>query len=351
MKLRTLVSAVVGLALTAAASGQNSKLSIGDNAPGLDIETWVKGEQVTLTPGNVYVVEFWATWCGPCKRSIPHLTALQKDHAEDGLTIIGVSYEETDLVAKFVKTQGAKMGYTVAVDRSEGTKRAWFDKASPKLEGIPAAFIVDRKGKIAYIGNPLSEDFEPTLEGVLSGRFDARLQRQAEPHLNAARNARKLKNWRNASKYYEDVIKLDSEVFAAVGLEKFEMILNDMDDKAQAYEYAKATLMNQHFASDAGALQMLATKIATDPKIEVAKRDLDAALEIAEASQRVAGATDPAALASVALVRYNRGEIDQAINLQKQAYFNAPSKRKPEFKRVLSIYQGAGERSASMSAR
>jgi thiol-disulfide isomerase/thioredoxin len=350
MKLRTLVGAVVGLAITVAASGQQ-RLSVGDAAPGLDIEKWVKGDQVTITPGEVYVIEFWATWCGPCKRSIPHLTELQKEYADEGLTIIGVSYEEADLVSRFVRGQGAKMGYTVAVDRSEATKRRWFDAANPKLGGIPAAFIVDRKGKIAYIGNPLQDDFETTLKSVMTGRFDAALQRQADPHLNAARNARKLKNWRNASKYYEDVIKLDSEVFAVVALEKFEMILNDMDDKTQAYEYARNTLMNQHFTSDAGALQMLATKISNDPKIDQSKRDLDAALEIAQASQRVAGTTDPAALASVALVRYTRGEVDQAIELQKQAYFNAPSKRKSEYKRVLSIYQGASERSAALAPR
>ena len=61
------------------------RLQIGDAAPELKVEKWVKGDPVTtFEKGKVYVVEFWATWCPPCIKSIPHLTELQKQYKEKG---------------------------------------------------------------------------------------------------------------------------------------------------------------------------------------------------------------------------------------------------------------------------
>jgi thiol-disulfide isomerase/thioredoxin len=65
---------------------------------------------------QTYVVEFWATWCGPCRVSIPHLTELQKKFKTQGVTFIGVSDETEDKVKPFVDKMGDKMDYTVAVD-------------------------------------------------------------------------------------------------------------------------------------------------------------------------------------------------------------------------------------------
>lgn len=342
MRLRTVLGAVLAIGLTASAFAQ-SELKVGDQAPGLDVQKWVKGQETALESGRVYVVEFWATWCGPCRRSIPHLTKLQKEFGEDGLTIIGVSNEEPEIVEKFVKSQGAKMTYTVVVDRYNATNRAWMQAAGQR--GIPAAFIVDRKGRIAFIGNPLMEEFDEALAKVMTGRFDPVLEKQARPVLLDARKARQIRNWRLASRQYDEVIKLDAAIFASVALEKFEMLLVDLGDQQQAYEYAR-TLMLRTFVTDAEALDMLALKIATDPKIPQDKRDLDLALEIAETAHRIAGDLDAPTLAVLAEVRFRRGELDQAIELQKQAYFNAAPRQKAEFKRVLTSYQEAGHRSA-----
>ena len=85
-------------------------LSVGDPAPKLEVKEFVKGEPLKdLEKGKTYVVEFWVTWCGPCRATIPHLTELQKKHKD--ITFIGVSVYENDQkkVKPFVEEMGDKI--------------------------------------------------------------------------------------------------------------------------------------------------------------------------------------------------------------------------------------------------
>src|SRR4051794_37880273 len=67
------------------------KLRVGDPAPLLKVSKWLQGKEVKrYEPGKVYVVEFWATWCGPCIGAMPHLSNLQTEFKDRGLTVIGV---------------------------------------------------------------------------------------------------------------------------------------------------------------------------------------------------------------------------------------------------------------------
>src|SRR5271154_4876234 len=93
-------------------------LMVGDPAPALSVDKWLKGEPVpAFAQGHVYVVEFWATWCGPCRRAMPHLSELQHRYRND-VTLIGVSVWEPrpNEVAPFVTKHAAQMDYTVATD-------------------------------------------------------------------------------------------------------------------------------------------------------------------------------------------------------------------------------------------
>src|ERR1041385_8142862 len=88
---------VACLALGVALSPRATALSVGDPAPKLQVAKWVQGEPVTgFKPGQTYVVEFWATWCGPCKVSIPHLNELHEKFKDKHLVVIGQDCWERD---------------------------------------------------------------------------------------------------------------------------------------------------------------------------------------------------------------------------------------------------------------
>jgi tetratricopeptide (TPR) repeat protein/thiol-disulfide isomerase/thioredoxin len=167
----------VTAAQTKTAAARVQSLGVGDPAPKLDVKSFVKGEPIaTLEHGKFYVVEFWATWCGPCRVSIPHLTELQKKHPD--VAFIGVSIWEHDqnAVKPFIDTMGDQMAYRVAVDAipenagaSDGLMATNWMKAAGQ-GGIPTAFIIDKDGRIAWIGHPMSMD-EP-LKKIVGGSWD-----------------------------------------------------------------------------------------------------------------------------------------------------------------------------------
>jgi len=134
------------------------RLKAGDRAPALDASKWLQGEELReFQAGKVYVIEFWATWCGPCLMIMPHLAALQAQYKDKGVTIIGYSARDPnnteEKVAAFVKKRGPKLKYTFAYADDRTTYNAWMKAAGQN--GIPCAFVVDKSGHIAYIGHPL----------------------------------------------------------------------------------------------------------------------------------------------------------------------------------------------------
>jgi thiol-disulfide isomerase/thioredoxin len=161
--------------------GAEVTLKVGDPAPPLYLEKFVKGDEVkSLEKGKVYVIECWATWCGPCVAAMPHVSELQKKYADQGVVVIGTNVWERNLalVEPFVKKQGERMGYRVAMEqREEGQPKGkmaseWLTAAG--RNGIPCSFIVDKAGKIAWIGHPVAMD--KPLEKIVAGTFDPEQQ-------------------------------------------------------------------------------------------------------------------------------------------------------------------------------
>jgi thiol-disulfide isomerase/thioredoxin len=134
-------------------------LNIGDPAPPLRVREWLKGKPFQqFEKGQVYVIEFWATWCAPCRAAIPHLSDLAKKY-KGKVTVLGIDIfgDETvsmEKVKAFVETQGNRMNYHVVAEDSNYMSADWRDAADQRREGIPRTFIVDQDGKLAWVGHP-----------------------------------------------------------------------------------------------------------------------------------------------------------------------------------------------------
>ena len=143
------VMAVLAALLLAAPAAQ--ALGVGDPMPPLSVKRWVTRSPGTASAlkGKVVVVEFWATWCPPCRTSIPHLNKLHEEYSDKGVVIIGITREDVDKVAPFAKQM--KMAYHVGCDTGR-TSAAYMQG----VRGIPHAFAINRSGKVAWAGHPMA---------------------------------------------------------------------------------------------------------------------------------------------------------------------------------------------------
>ncbi|TVR11574.1 MAG: TlpA family protein disulfide reductase [Planctomycetota bacterium] len=171
------ILAILGALTIAIAISSADEISVGQQAPPLGEATFVKGgEPLALDAGTVSVVELWATWCGPCRTSIPHLTQLQKQHGDD-VQIIGITREDVDTITPFVEEMGDEMDYFVA-SAPEG-----YDIYAQGVRGIPFAYIIDGSGTVVWKGHPMGMD-DP-LAQIIAGTFDG----EREGAISQAREA------------------------------------------------------------------------------------------------------------------------------------------------------------------
>ena len=335
-----LASLLAMLVLPALLLGQS--LKVGDKAPPLGKGEWVKGEPVKeFEEGKVYVVEFWATWCGPCVAAIPHVTELQHKYADKGLVVIGQNVWENNVsaVRPFIEKMGDKMDYRVVLDEPSGQNghmaTQWMRAAG--RNGIPCSFIIDQKGVIAWIGHPMQMD-EP-LEQVMEGKLD--------PKAEAERAA--------ASE------KLEAELMQAIRTGDPEKIMPALDKYAEANPHMKKQLpmikfgllmqLEQYEAAykiadeaisandDPESLNELAWAIV-DPEGGVQNKNLDVAMKAAVKADKLTDHKDASIIDTLARVHFLKGDKEKAIELQKKAVALADdAELKAELEKVLEEYQ------------
>jgi thiol-disulfide isomerase/thioredoxin len=128
----------------------------GDPLPTLALN--YLGKQPELS-GRPVLVEFWATWCPPCRKSIPHLNEIYAKYKSQGLEIVGITDEDEATVKKF--QQQVPMEYNVAINTPQSVYQQF------GVEAIPTAFLVNKGGKIVWTGHPM-ELTEVEIQGVLN---------------------------------------------------------------------------------------------------------------------------------------------------------------------------------------
>jgi thiol-disulfide isomerase/thioredoxin len=128
----------------------------GLKAPKFVVETWLAGGD-PKTKGKVVVIDFWATWCPPCRALIPEMNGWAKKFAKD-VVFIGVSNEPTETVKKFMGD--TKMEYSVAID----TKKRMSEELG--VQGIPHVMIISADGIVRWQGFPGSQEDPLTAEKI-----------------------------------------------------------------------------------------------------------------------------------------------------------------------------------------
>lgn len=309
----------------------------GSPAPELAVSKWLQGEPVAgFEKGKTYVVEFWATWCGPCRVTIPHLNELSKKY-KDKATFVGVSIWEDDpsQVEPFIKEMGDKMTYRVALDEipeggvaSDGKMaKGWMEAA--KQEGIPTAFIVNGEGKVAWIGHPAEMD--KPLEEVVAGKFDiaaaaAKAKEDQEKREKVSSFLGKLQKAMEGGNA-DEAIKVIDEMAAAVpetagqlSIQKYSLLLTVKKDVKAAVAYATGIMKDlKDEPMSAQILNNFAWTMIDPDGPEIENPDYDFALAAAEKASKMLKDEDPAVLDTLGLAFFKKGDIKKAIATQEKA--------------------------------
>jgi thiol-disulfide isomerase/thioredoxin len=329
------------------------KLMVGDKAPKLQVGKWLQGDPVKeLSRGHAYIIEFWATWCAPCRKSIPELNEFQKKFKDKGLVVIGVDVMEDDEAdaPKFIKEMGDKMTYRLVTDDtkdSENGKMADTWKDATGVTGIPLAIVVAKSGEIAWIGSPLSLK-EKLLEDVLAGTYDIKRaaieykkQREMQEKYDAAfeefQKASTAKDWDKAEALLQQMNESapDEDSRTDADLARFRMNLI-RGDLAKVETVAKTLAEKQPENSEFHSV--IAWQLATYK--EPSQSLLDLAEKEAKRANEIAKGKDADVLDTLARVQFVRGDKESAVATQQKAVDTAEdAKDKANYKKTLDSYK------------
>ncbi|MEM1069778.1 MAG: TlpA disulfide reductase family protein [Planctomycetota bacterium] len=332
-----------------------AELGIGSKAPALDIEHWVQDGNGFFKPvtefssGKVYVVEFWATWCGPCIASMPHLAELQTKYRGRGVQIVSISDESLDEVKALLLRENEEAGktfeeitsaYSLTTDPDRSNHVAYMEAANQS--GIPTSFIVGKSGLIEWIGHPMEMD--APLEAVVTDSWDREaFKAEMKEQQMFQENIQRISMLAGAGKF-DDALKMIDDQLKSVKSEQIQMQLTaikyslklsagKLDDDVIAFYRGEMKKMK----GDAYAIGRfgfsLYGQIQQGAKVGPLAEEAVAAIE-----SEIEGAADelkPLLNNTVALLQDALGNIDEAIKAQKAAIESADERQKSRLKPFL----------------
>jgi len=336
--LRSAATAAVVLAMCASAEATPK---IGDKAPPVRVAKWIS-EKPPAVPGeagaekHVFLVEFWATWCKPCLKSIPHLAKLHEEKKGDGLVIISLSTEEPARIEPFVKKRN--MPYHIASDSEMGTSENYMDD----VPGIPHAFLIDRQGFVVWQGNPLDQErMDALIEDVLAGKHDlekAKLSAQRETKyeetLQELQMAFRTRNEQQIFDLLDKLIALKPDNLQPYLIRREMLREFDRASEIPAWdERIEASLQ--------GSPQAMKQLVGIELSRDLTERNPALMLRCAQRANALAESREPETLSVLARVYCELGMIDRAISKQQEAVALAEGASRESFEKVLAYYERA----------
>ena len=276
-----------GLLTLALLAGPAAALDLGDPAPAISVD-WLRGGPYNLKDGkgkNVFLIEFWATWCGPCRMSLPHLTELQRKYKDKGLVVIAIALGDEPImtITSFLRQAGDKMDFPIAVDQRGATTRTYLLPLGNI--GIPWSFVIDKDGLIAWTGSPFG-DLDHAVEQCLAGTYN-------------------LKARIVLFNYFDTAIQADQ----AIRLEDKQKLLK------KAREISDDLL--KQAAKSPEILDLLAWNILVLPQLK--SRNYDLATKAAKLACENTQGKDASALDTYARVLWETGNKQEALKQQQRA--------------------------------
>lgn len=331
-------TAVLSMTLGAAASllvpGRAAAVAIGDPAPALNIENWVRGKPVSLADAkgkNVVIVEFWATWCGPCRQTIPHLSKLQAAHKKDGLLVVGLTREKVGPVKTWLKRNpDIQMDYHVGVDTAGDTYKAYM----ADVGGIPHAYVVDKTGTVVWSGHPMS-GMDRVVSQVLAGTFDVKKAIAVGKLMKQFRQALRKRNTGLILKTVDQLIEKEPD-----NPEHYNWKIRVLQYQGRGAEaVAVRRLMAKTFDDNADVLNRVARGLATAEDLR--QRDLKLAMSTSQRAVELTSRKNASMLDTLARVHAALGLWGKAIAIQGEAIAVGSKGEKKTMAAAMTYYRTA----------
>jgi thiol-disulfide isomerase/thioredoxin len=160
MKALRFLPVLVALFLVYSCSNEGSA---GGPAPSIRVEALSKEGQWTEASnfkGKVLVLDFWATWCGPCRESMPYIQAMYDRLKPKGLEVIGITTEERRAVDKYFAAK--PIPYPIYLDEDMSANKAF------NVKQLPTVVVLDREGNVAFVGHPEDAEMAAAVDKALS---------------------------------------------------------------------------------------------------------------------------------------------------------------------------------------